>query len=77
MDRADRIRACYLHACLRWVTGGKPLTNESLRTRLGLGDKQYPTASRIIKDPLDQTWIRPQDQMSTSRKDAKYVPYWA
>jgi len=77
MDRADRIRSCYLHACLRWVVGGKPLTNESLRTRLGLNDKQYPTASRIIKDTLDQSWLRPQDQMSTSRKDAKYVPYWA
>jgi len=32
MDKADRIRACYLHACLRYVTR-QPMTNASVRER--------------------------------------------
>jgi len=60
-----------------WVWGIEDGSLPVIGTRLGLDDKQYPTASRNIKDTLDQTWIRPQDQMSTSHKDAKYVPYWA
>ena len=35
MDRADRSRACYLHACLRYVERD-PMTNSSLRIRFGI-----------------------------------------
>ena len=34
MDRAERIRACYLHACRRYVMR-QPMTNASLRLRFG------------------------------------------
>jgi predicted HTH transcriptional regulator len=35
MDKADRTRACYQHACLQFVQRGN-LTNSSLRKRFGI-----------------------------------------
>ena len=32
MDRQERLHACYMHACLRYVTQ-QPMTNFSLRVR--------------------------------------------
>lgn len=73
MDRQDRIRACYQHACLLYVSG-KRMTNASLRERLGLNQKRYVLASRIIRDTQDEELIK---QAGGSRKDASYVPFWA
>ena len=72
MDRADRIRACYQHACL-WFVSGKQMTNTSLRERLKIDKKNYPMASRIIRDTIDVGLIK---QAGGSRKDAKYIPFW-
>lgn len=72
MDRADRIRACYQHACL-WFVSGKHMTNTSLRERLKIDKKNYPMASRIIRDTIDVGLIK---QAGGSRKDAKYIPFW-
>ena len=72
MDRTDRIRACYQHACL-WFVSGKHMTNTSLRERLKIDKKNYPMASRIIRDTIDVGLIK---QAGGSRKDAKYIPFW-
>ncbi|MFN0074265.1 MAG: ATP-binding protein, partial [Chloroflexota bacterium] len=40
MDRADRVRACYQHAVLRFIER-EPMTNSSLRQRFGI-DAQTP-----------------------------------
>ena len=76
MGRQDRIRACYQHACLCYVSG-KRMTNATLRQRLGIKASNYPMASRIIRDTLDSKLIKPYTQASESRKDASYVPIWA
>ncbi len=47
----DRIRACYEHACLCWVSN-KMMTNATLRERLGIEEKNYATASRIIAETV-------------------------
>ena len=73
MDRTDRIRACYQHACL-WFVSGKHMTNATLRKRLNIDDKNYPMASRIIRDTIDAGLLK---QSGGSRKDARYVPFWA
>ncbi len=75
MDRQDRIRAAYLHACLRYVQRNY-MTNASLRERFGLGEEHSSIVSRIIKDALSAGKIRPLDD-SSSRKYMKYVPIWA
>jgi ATP-dependent DNA helicase RecG len=76
MDRTERIRACYQHACL-WFVSGKRMTNASLRQRLGIKDSNYPIASRVIRDTLDVGWIKAHAGGSESKKDASYVPFWA
>ena len=43
MGRADKIRACYQHCCLRWVCRDY-MTNATLRKRLGIDDQNYPMA---------------------------------
>jgi len=75
MDKEDRVRACYLHACLRYVNR-EFMTNTTLRERFGIEPQNSATASRLIKEALDAEVIRPYDK-SAARKLMKYVPYWA
>ena len=76
MSKSDRIRACYQHACLLYVSNDQ-MTNSSLRKRFSIEDENYSMASRIIADTLYATLIKPYDPESTSKKHAKYVPFWA
>lgn len=76
MDKKDRIRACYQHACLQYVSN-KQMTNGSRRKRFSIVDKNYPIASRIIGETVEAGLIKPYDPESTSQKHAKYVPFWA
>jgi predicted HTH transcriptional regulator len=75
MDKADRLRACYLHACLKYVTRGF-LTNASLRERLGVEEKNKATVSRYIREAVEARLIRPFDD-EAARRLMKYVPFWA
>jgi hypothetical protein len=75
MAKTDRIRSCYLHACLRYVMRDH-MTNTSLRERFGIEAHNSAIASRIIKETLEIKLIRPYDE-SASRKFMKYVPFWA
>ncbi|MGP8431879.1 ATP-binding protein [Paraburkholderia fungorum] len=75
MDKRDRVRACYLHACLRYVERDY-MTNTSLRERFGIEPQNSATASRYIKEAVEQEKIRPYDEQA-GRKYMKYVPHWA
>lgn len=76
MAKEDRVRACYLHACLRCASSGESTTNESVRRRFGITDRNYPIASKIINETLQAGLIIPKDPKNKSRKHAKYLPYW-
>jgi predicted HTH transcriptional regulator len=75
MSQGDRIRACYQHACLCYVSG-REMTNSTLRKRFGIDPKNRAIASRIIYETIESELIKPLKQGSKSRKYAKYVPYW-
>jgi predicted HTH transcriptional regulator len=75
MDKADRVRACYLHACLKLVMRGY-LTNASLRERFGVEKKNKATVSRYIREALEEKAIRPFSE-DAPPKLMKYVPFWA
>ena len=49
LDKKEKIRACYQHACLKYVSNDK-MTNQSLRDRFKIEDQNAATASRIIRD---------------------------
>ncbi|MCD4823235.1 MAG: putative DNA binding domain-containing protein [Phycisphaerae bacterium] len=75
MDKDDKIRACYLHTCLRHVKR-EFTTNSSIRERFGMKQKSQAIASRIIHATVEKGWIKLHDPESESKKHAKYVPFW-
>ncbi|MGZ8184793.1 MAG: ATP-binding protein [Methylobacter sp.] len=75
MDKEDRIRACYLHCCLKYVSR-EPMNNTSLRERLGVEVKNSAMVSRIIKSAVDEHMIRPYDP-EAGTKSMRYIPFWA
>lgn len=75
MDKADRVRACYLHACLKWVMRDY-LTNASLRERFGVEEKNKAAVSRYIREAVEDGKIKPFDE-DAPKKLMKYVPFWA
>jgi predicted HTH transcriptional regulator len=76
MDRKERVRACYQHCCLMYVSN-KVMTNTSLRSRFRISEKDYPIASRIIRETVDEKLVKLEDPSNKSRKHAKYIPFWA
>ena len=75
MNKADRVRACYLHACLRFVTR-KPMTNSSLRDRFGIAERNASTASRLLNEALEAGFIVVEDPAAGTRIRS-YLPFWA
>jgi ATP-dependent DNA helicase RecG len=76
MDRADRIRACYQHAALKWVMSER-MTNQSLRERFHLPESKSAIISQIIAFSIEAGVIKPDEKVGTSRKFARYLPFWA
>ncbi|CAI8329776.1 MAG: Uncharacterised protein [Polaribacter sp. SA4-10] len=76
MDKEDKVRACYLHACLKYVSG-ENMTNQSLRNRFGIDEKNYSTASRIIAEGIKSGMVKDYDSENKSKKHSKYIPFWA
>lgn len=73
MSKEDKIRACYMHACLKYVSN-EHLTNASLRKRFGI--TQNSVVSKVIKKALDDGKIKPYDK-DTAPRYMEYIPYWA
>nr|DAD79279.1 MAG TPA: hypothetical protein [Myoviridae sp. ctRPH1] len=75
ISMADKLWACYLHACIKHVQG-EQLTNSSLRDRFGLKDSAAGTVSRLIKDAVTSDLIKPLDP-TTAPRYMRYIPVWA
>ena len=76
MDKEDKIRATYLHSCLKNVSG-EFMTNQSLRERFGIEEQNYSIASRIISETIKSGLVKDYDPESKSKKHAKYIPFWS
>ena len=74
MDKKERIHACYLHVCLKYVNR-EYMTNASLRERFGVEAHNYPIVSKVIRDSLDAGAIRLYDSKAPP-KFKKYTPFW-
>ena len=75
MDKADRVRACYLHACLCYVTR-KEMTNTTLRARFGVEEHNRAAVSRFIREAVEAGAIVPADP-DAAPKLMRYLPFWA
>jgi ATP-dependent DNA helicase RecG len=76
MNKKDRVRACYQHACLKFVTNDK-MTNQSLRERFNIAEENAAMVSRMIKDTFESGLIKEENPENKSRKFVKYIPIWA
>jgi len=76
MIREDRIRACYQHACLKWVENTQ-MTNQSLRDRFRLPENKSAIISQVIAQTLEVGLIKADEKIGGSRKFARYLPSWA
>lgn len=73
MTPEERIRACYFHAVLKFLSGDK-MKNASLCTRLGIASKNAAQATAVINKTLETGLIRIADP---DHPRAGYVPHWA
>lgn len=74
MSQSERVWACYWHAVLLYVNGGKKMTNTSLRERLAIDKTNYSMASKVITDTLKADLIKLADN---EMPKSGYVPFWA
>lgn len=75
MNKEDRIRSCYLHACLKRVNR-EAMTNATLRERFNIDDKNRSMISRLIKETLDRGLIKLENE-NAGDKSKRYLPFWA
>lgn len=75
LSAEEKLWACYLHACIRFVQGDN-LTNSSLRERFALSESSSGSISRLIKDAVAKQLIKPVDP-DTAPRYMKYIPAWA
>lgn len=76
MNKGDKVRACYQHCCLLFVSN-KRMSNQSLRHRFKIEEQNAALASRIIRDTTEAGLIKPEDPENKSRKFIRYIPFWA
>ena len=72
----EKVYGVYMHACLRYYSMQKSVTNESLRERFGLSEKDKYAVSRLIKIAIERGRIKLRDT-NASDKNRSYIPYWA
>jgi ATP-dependent DNA helicase RecG len=75
MSKEDKLRACYLHACLKRVNR-QSMTNTSLRERFSISKDNSSMVSRLLSEACRKGIIKISDT-SASVKTRSYLPYWA
>lgn len=70
MTKTDKVRATYQHCVLKYLSN-RYMSNSSLRDRFAIEAKNYPQASRIIKQAIEDKLIAEHENTKT------YIPYWA
>ena len=53
------------------------MSNQSLRERFKIEEKNAATVSRIIRETLIEELIKEENPDNKSRKYASYLPFWA
>jgi ATP-dependent DNA helicase RecG len=73
MTPAERVRACYQHAVIRYLSGER-MKNATLCERLGIESKNAAQVSKVIKAAESQGMIKVAD---IEHPRAGYIPSWA
>jgi len=73
MTPEERIRACYQHSVLKWLSGER-MKNASLCERLAIDKKNAAQASAVLKGALRARYIKPAEDGNVR---SGYLPIWA
>lgn len=73
MTPDERVRACYQHAVLKFISGER-MKNASLCDRFGIAKQNAAQASQVINLAIQQGLIKPAD---LEHPRSGYVPFWA
>lgn len=76
MTKSDRVRACYQHCCLLYVSN-RQMSNQSLRERFKLAENKAATVSLVIAAAKEAGLVKPDQSDSNSTRYARYLPFWA
>lgn len=76
MSKTDRVRACYQHCCLMYVSNQR-MSNQSLRERFGLPESKAATVSLVIGAAKEGGVIKADESETSSTRYARYLPFWA
>lgn len=76
MSKADRIRACYQHCCLLYLSNQR-MSNQTLRERFRLPASKSSPVSQIIGAAKEAGVIKLDASESASTRYARYLPFWA
>ena len=76
MSKSDRIRACYQHCCLLYVSN-RQMSNQTLRERFGFDESKNALVSQVISATKEADLIKPDYSASNSTRYARYLPFWA
>jgi ATP-dependent DNA helicase RecG len=76
MSKTDRMRACYQHCCLMYVSNQR-MSNQSLRERFGLPESKAATVSLVIGAAKEGGLIKADESETSSTRYARYLPFWA
>ena len=72
MTTEERLRGCYQHAVLRYLSGDR-MRNGTLRERFGVDSCNAAQISQVIRRALDEHLIRIADP---ARPRSGYIPFW-
>lgn len=76
MSQSDRIRACYQHCCLLYISNQR-MSNQTLRERFSLNSSKTSTVSLIIGATKEAGLIKQDQSESNSTRYARYLPFWS
>lgn len=76
MNKTDRIRACYQHCCLLYVSNRR-MSNQTLRERFNFPESKTALISVLISDAKDLGLIKIDVAKTESTRYARYLPFWA
>lgn len=75
MESAERVRAVYLHACLRQIND-LPTSNASVRDRFGIPASNAAQATRLIAEAVAAGMVAVANPADNPRQ-RRYLPFWA
>lgn len=72
----ERVWAAFLHCCVKYQSSSR-LTNTTLRQRFALSTSKVALVSQTISSAIEAGLIKADPGAGTSRRHARYVPFFA